>query len=221
MELTFSQMVTQLSQHENNLQTVQGRPHISVNPGATVLESLALTDMKFTSTGEGGGDWLKNLPLMKICSGLSTGIPVQKQLLKKEKRSPFSRLQSDPCKGLWNLLSQYRGFYLLDRSKSGTCVRGDAYQSPGTRTGPPESQQLKGPRSGLPGRLCVWPSLPQVSPSIPKSSLFGTATPRELGVASQVLMQVICSIHTATKQASAVSLCILLRRRLGSERVSS
>lgn len=66
---------------------------------------------------------------MKICNGLSTRVPVQQQPQKKEGRSRFHRLQSDPCDRRWGLLEPVvTAFMDVTGGKSGPCFKGDACQ---------------------------------------------------------------------------------------------
>lgn len=121
---------------------------------------------------------------MKICNGLSTRVPVQQQPQKKEGRSRFHRLQSDPCDRRWGLLEPVvTAFTDVTGGKSGTRFKGDACQvtwykdSASGVPAAPQGQEF------LAGSVCQ-PSLPEVPPSVPKSALFGAAAPRELGRAS-------------------------------------
>ena len=104
-------------------------------------------------------------------------------------------------------------FIYLTGTSRALALKGTPTRSPGTRTGLPECQQLKGQRSGSPGRLCAWPSLPQVSPSVPESSL-GTAAPKELAVAdpgSQAPFPQRCSYATSlTWEEELVGLLVAL-----------
>lgn len=103
---------------------------------------------------------------------------------KRKGRSRFHRLQSDPCDRRWGLLKPaVTAFTYVTGGKSGTCFKGDACQvtwHKDSASRVPVAHQ--GPEF-LAGSVCQ-PSLPEVPPSVPKSSLFGSAAPGELGMAS-------------------------------------
>lgn len=122
-------MVSQLSQHENNLNTVQGKPHISVSPGASVLKPLALTDTKFTPTGEVGRWLMEALCLWKFATALLlVSWPNTQHRRQKKTDRPSLGCDVTLATGSGPAQVSSHSFHLLDRNKSGTCFKGDTYQ---------------------------------------------------------------------------------------------
>lgn len=109
-------MVAQLSQHENNLKTVQGKPHVAVSPGASVLKPLALIDTKFTPTGEVGRWLAEALCLWKFATAFLLVSGPNTHHRRKKKNHPSLGSKVTLATGLGPAQISSQGFYLLDRN---------------------------------------------------------------------------------------------------------